>query len=288
MHSTAIKRVFTQLLSGSLHGPRGRRLRPAQEARLWRASIVEVHALEERRHFASFSVSGTVLTVTGTSSAETYTVYRITSDGFGVKVVTGGTTQFSTKSNSYTRIDIFAGAGDDNVNVEHSDNFSVGNTTANIATKIFGEGGADTIMGGENRDTIDGGSENDTINGYNDDDVLYGGYGGNDSIVGGSGNDLMYGADTGYGATYGESGSGSDTLEGGLGSDTGYGQDGDDHMSGGAGADLMFGGTGYDDLVWDGADGGDGSRDTLDGGADSDTAWFSDGQDSFVSIETFV
>ena len=94
----------------------------------------------------------------------------------------------------------------------------------------------------------------------------------------------MYGADTGYGATYGESGSGSDTLSGDAGSDTGYGQDGDDHMSGGLGADLMFGGSGYDDLVWDGQDGTDGSRDTLDGGADSDTASDDDG-DSLVSIE---
>jgi hypothetical protein len=75
MQSSAIKRAFSQLLSGSLHGSPSRRLKPAQEARLWRASIVEVQALEERRHFASFSVSGTVLTVSGTSSAETYYVF---------------------------------------------------------------------------------------------------------------------------------------------------------------------------------------------------------------------
>lgn len=286
MFTSTLQEKIASLLTGSFRSTQPRRLKPAQEARLWRASSAEVQALEERRLFASFSVSGTVLTVTGTSSAESYNVFKETLNGFGVRVVTGGTTQTSAQSSSYTRIDIYAGGGNDTIFVENSDVNPVGDTTANIATKLFGEDGADVITGGENRDTVDGGPGNDVIDGFKDDDLLYGGYGGNDSITGGLGNDIMYGADLGYGATT-EGSDNSDTIDGGEGSDTGYGQDGNDSMSGGWGADLMFGGAGYDDLRGDGIDSFDGATDTLDGGADSDTASDDDG-DVLVSIETIT
>ena len=72
--------------------------------------------------------------------------------------------------------------------------------------------------------------------GYEGNDSLTG-YGGNDSLYGGAGNDVLAG------------GAGNDLLDGGAGSDTLYGNDGSDILDGGAGNDTLEGGAGNDSYV---------------------------------------
>jgi len=93
------------------------------------------------------------------------------------------------------------------------------------------------------------GSGNDTITGNN----------ANNSVFGGAGNDVIVG------------GLGNDTLRGGLGNDI---------LTGSTGFDQLFGEDGNDTLF--GAD--TGAKDTLDGGAGTDSLGSSDTVDVLVSI----
>ncbi len=157
---------------------------------------------------------------------------------------------------------------------------------------------ATTIVGGEGNDTFVGGNSNDLLNGGGGNNVLFG-LGGNDTLIGGVRSDVLIGGD------------GNDTLVGNAGNDILIGGLGVDTLSGGANDDLLIGGTtSFDtDLValtairneWNsnnsylfridrlrgtisgGAVGNyfltsntvfnDGSRDTLNGGADNDWFW---------------
>ena len=92
---------------------------------------------------------------------------------------------------------------------------------------------------------------------------LYGGEG-NDTLRGGAGGDIIYG-DAGNDLLYG--GVGNDIMRGGAGNDRIYGGDGNDKLVGDAGVDRIYGQNGNDILT-----GSDGAKDTLDGGADTDTA----------------
>ncbi|MGC3997735.1 MAG: calcium-binding protein [Anaeromyxobacter sp.] len=90
--------------------------------------------------------------------------------------------------------------------------------------RMWGNGGSDTLSGGDLADMLDGGDANDTLNGNAGDDFLIGGEG-NDTLNGGAGADqLLGGADndglTGAaGADVLDGGSGDDTLDGGTGND---------------------------------------------------------------------
>ena len=107
---------------------------------------------------------------------------------------------------------------------------------------LYGQGGDDTLYGGDGNDILHGEDGNDKLKGGNGRDTLYGGNG-NDKLKGGNGNDILYGGD------------GNDTLRG---------NNGDDELYGGCGRDLLIGGKG-DDIL----DGGPGIN-TLRGGQGDD------------------
>ncbi len=75
------------------------------------------------------------------------------------------------------------------------------------AIKIFGNGLANSLVGGDGNDTLNGGSDNDKIFGSAGNDSLSDGDG-KDTLNGGSGNDKIFG------------GTGNDLLNGGGGNDT--------------------------------------------------------------------
>lgn len=85
-------------------------------------------------------------------------------------------------------------------------------TTSNVATRLYGLGGNDTLYSWHSDDTIMGGNGNDAINGRDGHDKLFGGND-NDLIYGGNGNDLLVG------------GAGMDTLQGDAGRDVLHGGD---------------------------------------------------------------
>jgi len=110
---------------------------------------------------------------------------------------------------------------------------------------LFGQDGADYMLGNSGADQLDGGAGNDLLIGRD----------GADRIVGGIGNDTASGDQ------------GDDTIDGSAGRDTVNGDDGNDTLFGGGGFDYVSGGAGDD---------------RIDGGALSDTLFGGAGADSFV------
>jgi len=135
-------------------------------------------------------------------------------------------------------------------------------TGSSNADSIYGNAGADLLSGSGGRNLIDGGSSNDRI------------FGGNarDTLLGKDGNDRVYGR------------GGDDRLEGGKGDDQLFGEDGNDTLFGNEGNDLLRGGNGNDLLQGDNLTSP--GRDTLDGGAGTDSA-LRDSLDSVLDSETF-
>ena len=137
---------------------------------------------------------------------------------------------------------------------------------------VFGEGGNDTLVGGDLADNLDGGADNDTLVGRGGDDTLIGGAGadlifagaGSDTVTAGTENDTVRG------------GAGDDTVFGGSGNDDIFANEGDDDLIGEGGNDFIQGGTG-NDYIEGGAD-----NDTLNGNADDDTLIGDDGDDILV------
>jgi Ca2+-binding RTX toxin-like protein len=117
------------------------------------------------------------------------------------------------------------------VSVTLGDNTDVFDNRTNIFSRVFGNGGRDTLYGGSANDDLHGGNGNDFIDGRGGADRIYGDAGA-DYLRGGSGSDLMYG------------GSGDDSLFGGGGGDWLYGEDGNDRLYGEAGSDRLYGGSG--------------------------------------------
>jgi Ca2+-binding RTX toxin-like protein len=144
-----------------------------------------------------------------------------------------------------SRIDIFAGAGGDNIDAR---------TTA-VPNKVFAGSGNDVIRTGSGHDDVRGELGNDYA-------VLGNG---NDDFIGASG------SDTGYG------GNGNDELLGDAGNDQLFGQAGDDKIDGGAGTDVMNGSTGFDELLADrggeSLSGGERVKITVPGGSPQDDSW---------------
>jgi predicted extracellular nuclease len=160
----------------------------------------------------------------------------------------------------------------------------------NEANTIDGEGGDDTITGGNMVDLLYGGIGNDKIFGRGGDDSLLGGEG-NDEIIGGDGNDYILGqngndilnGDDGTDSIFG--GEGKDIISGGRDNDSLYGEAGDDIIHAGFGDDFLAGGDGNDQLNGnDGNDfllGGDGD-DLLVGGLGNDVLYGEGGNDRLV------
>ena len=125
------------------------------------------------------------------------------------------------------------------------------NLTSNTALATMTNRTVRTALAGQAAffENVTGGSGNDTITGNN----------ANNSLLGGAGNDVIDG------------GSGNDRLRGGIGNDI---------LTGSTGFDQLFGEDGNDTLF--GADAG--AKDTLDGGAGTDSLGSSDTVDVLVSI----
>ena len=167
--------------------------------------------------------------------------------------------------------------------------------------------GSDRVsIGGEGDDIIQGDAGAEILAGENGADRIEGG-GGDDFIHGGDGLDTI---DGGAGADFIFGGSGADILSGGIGNDVLTGGTGADVINGGEGDDIIFSGTlGPRDLTlaeWfefsasesapdgfgDAYPPDDGARDTVFGGAGSDSMFLGggdeatggDGDDIFVLL----
>ncbi len=168
--------------------------------------FVSRHFLAERPLAAQAGLLGSTLFVTGSAGNDRIDVKTI---GRNILVQVNGRSINTTPLAGFTKIEIYAGGGNDRVSLH-----------ANVTR-------AAKIHGGEGNDTIRGGIGNDSI--YGD--------AGRDSLLGLAGNDLLDGGD------------GHDWLDGGLGIDTLIGGDGNDNLIGGQGFDVLDGGSGRNRLT---------------------------------------
>lgn len=135
---------------------------------------------------------------------------------------------------------------------------------------LFGNAGADTLVGDVMDDLIAGQEGHDSLSGMAGNDTLYGGDG-NDIVKGNAGNDFVGGGD-GFDSLYG--GIGWDEINGGHNDDWMRGEDGFDVMDGGHGNDTMWGNNGNDTLH------GDDDNDRLFGGLGADHLYGDAGNDA--------
>jgi Ca2+-binding RTX toxin-like protein len=207
-------------------------------------------------------LSNNILTINGTAFADLIGLWF---DGTQLVTRINGE-NFSFARSSVQRIEVFAGAGDDLVDLR----------TIDINTYVFGDDGDDTIFGGAGRDTLTGGAGrnrlyggdgDDRLNGSNGRDFLFG-EGGNDTLYGNGGNDFM---DGGGGVDRLFGGDGDDVLFGGGSNDKLYGEGGNDTLYGQGQSDLISGGDG-DDVIY-----GGGGNNTLRGDAGNDTIFARNG-----------
>lgn len=141
-----------------------------------------------------------------------------------------------------------------------------------LANRIVGNGGDDTLSGGGGDDSLIGGVGDDVESGGSGHDDLNGGAG-DDRLAAGLGDDHLSG---GAGADTMSGGEGHDRLAGGIGDDQASGGEGNDSVAGEAGNDSLSGGGG-DDML----DGGTGA-DAMAGGLGNDTYVVDDARDHVV------
>jgi len=166
-----------------------------------------------------------MLSVMGTVGRDRIVVEQLRTHLLQVRVTTNGTARGPFSMANFRRIVVFAGAGDDIVEVK------LGRPAA-----LHGEGGNDTLTSSSGFDTLVGGPGNDTLSAGGGNDLLAGGEG-NDTLRGGEGSDRLFG-EGGRDSLFGEGG--ADLLLGGWG---------DDSLSGGGGRDVLIGGLGADRLL---------------------------------------
>ncbi|MEQ9695834.1 calcium-binding protein [Shimia sp. SDUM112013] len=152
----------------------------------------------------------------------------------------------------------------------------------NVATRMEGHGGNDTLTGGNGADTLIGGDGDDDMNGgAGIDTVLFEGANNVDARLG-----HMYATSTAFGTdTLGDienaqTGSGNDTVIGSGIENLLVAGDGNDRLSGWGGDDTLLGGLGQDTLI-----GGVGD-DNLDGGDGIDEVFFTGSSDVNVQLGT--
>ena len=198
----------------------------------------------ESRQLLSASISGGILTVTGTNKADNIQV-RV--KGSNVVVKQGSSTKNFARS-AVNQLIVNGGNGNDKI--------SVSGPVPNVV--LNGGGGNDRILGSGGGDLISGGTGNDFLNGRKGDDQIYGDDG-RDDIFGAAGNDTL-GGDDEDNIVPNTGGAFSDTLSGGPGDDwLLMGQDtdadldpltagiqagisdpsGNDQLSGGSGNDVV-------------------------------------------------
>jgi Ca2+-binding RTX toxin-like protein len=114
-----------------------------------------------------------------------------------VDVGNDGSADFSIARDTFDRIDVAAGSGDNTVTVDEAN----GAFTTTTPTTIDGQAGNDTLRGGSGNETILGGDGNDFVDagrgsdtvdtGAGDDNFVWTPGEGSDAFSGGSGHDLM-------------------------------------------------------------------------------------------------
>lgn len=174
--------------------------------------VVRIDAGEGESASVTLNARGTLI-VTGTSAAETASVYIRSRDGRLVARV--GDTARSFAPSKVKRIALFLMGGNDALTIG-----------AGVRGAYVDAGdGADTLNGGTGGDLFFGGTGGDQLFGNDGDDTLLGG-GGNDYVLGGAGKDDVFGN------------GGVDTLSGAGGNDRLFGGPKDaDRVLGGAGTD---------------------------------------------------
>jgi Ca2+-binding RTX toxin-like protein len=155
------------------------------------------------------------LNVTGTNADDTILISRVENafgTVFGMDVTINGETR-RLDGSVFTRfvraINVDAGRGDDVV---------AGEEDLNVAMKVIGGRGDDSIAGGSRNDTLFGGVGDDYLVGGDGRDWLNG-ENGNDTLEGGDGNDRMIGGNNDDVFLNGDD-DGEDYVDGGQGKDT--------------------------------------------------------------------
>ena len=195
--------------------------------------------------------------------------YTLASAGVTLSMITGGTAG-EAAGDSFTAIEwVFGSNFDDSITGDSGNNRLEGrdgNDTLN------GEAGNDRLLGGDGNDVINGGDGVDTIFGQDGDDVM----------SGGADNDFFFG---GAGADSHDGGSGTDTVSylasGPIAIENGVGVGGDAAGDTFVNIERYFGSTGDDIINASGVllgnggndylQGMNGSNDSLNGGAGTDT-----------------
>ncbi len=210
----------------------------------------------------------------------------------------------------------FGTTGADSITAAGNVGFGAGTLGAASPDFVFGNDGADTIIGSSadlGTSAYFGGFGDDSIIGNGGFNTRLSGDDGNDTLSantgglvlpqvldGGNGNDLLTGNDNGELIDGGNDNdtingaAGFDRLFGGLGADSILGGLGDDLIDGGAGANTLLGEDGQDTIIagndsdrieggagFDVINGGSGNN-TISGGADSDEITASFGNDSIA------
>jgi Ca2+-binding RTX toxin-like protein len=226
--------------------------------------------------------SSDTLTVEGSQGGDTIAVGTA-----GVAWNTNGSLDVAIAHDPQLTIDGLA--GDDRITAQGG--YGSGGQYASLSQlRLFGVsergsgaiGETNTITGRDGRDYIAGGGTGlQTLTGLGGDDALFAGNGywpgGQATISGGDGNDSIGGED--YNDTL-SGGSGDDYITGGGGDDTISGGDGNDQLDGVTGRDTVNGDAGNDYITAT-----DGEADTIDGGADTDTAYYDAYSDTVTNVE---
>ena len=184
-----------------------------------------IQALESRQ-LLTITLADGVLTIDGTSDAETISVQL---NDAGRIAATQGETTRRFDAGDVERIVVRGKGGDDDITVANN---------LDIRALLRGGGGNDTILGGGGRDRIVGGSGNDRLRGRASDDTVTGSSGA-DQIFGNAGTDQLFGN------------KGDDLVRGNSSPDLLYGGAGDDRVIGNGGADILAGDN-EDDLALQG------------------------------------
>jgi Ca2+-binding RTX toxin-like protein len=189
-------------------------------------SVFHVEAIEARRMLAaSVTLSGGVLTVTGTESADVIEFDLRSATQLKVEV---GSLEQKVDYSKVTKIVVNALGGNDVVEFNQRNPITVG-------VEVSAGTGNDTVEATAGRDTLYGGGGNDFLDGREGSDSIFG-ENGNDKLEGKGGNDSLYG------------GNGDDYIQGQAGDDLIRGNAGHDDIIGGSGRNRIRGNGGNDDF----------------------------------------
>jgi Ca2+-binding RTX toxin-like protein len=209
-----------------------------------------LETLEPRTLLSSAKLNDNKLVIRGDANSPNDITISLDKGKNKVLVDLNGT-PFTFKKDDVERVTIVGGDLADTLKVDESV------VKFSINTRILGNGGDDTIIGGKERDQIFGDDGNDTITTGNGDDTIVGGNG-DDTIICGNSQKLIYG------------GTGDDIITAGTGQGYIFGEDGNDTITTGDARFEILGGAGNDTLNGHGRDtlwGGDGA-DVVSGGVE--------------------